>query len=67
MIAVLSLLKRLSCIKYGRLLFFYYYCWVVLVVSYASYLSVAGEAEKDANCKRFMDRALPECFQKVMI
>eukprot|EP00795_Rhopilema_esculentum_P004483 gene4483-20726_t len=25
-----------------------------------------GEAEKDANCKRFMDRALPECFQKLL-
>ena len=24
-----------------------------------------GLAEADENCKRFMDRALPECFKKV--
>lgn len=26
-----------------------------------------GLAEADENCKRFMDRALPECFKKVCV
>eukprot|EP00794_Sanderia_malayensis_P007934 gene7934-8789_t len=26
----------------------------------------AGNADKDQNCKRFMDRAMPECFQKLL-
>ena len=25
-----------------------------------------GDAEKDANCRKFMERAMPECFQKVI-
>lgn len=29
------------------------------------FLYFSGLAEADENCKRFMDRALPECFKKV--
>ena len=30
------------------------------------YCYIVGDAEKDANCRKFMERAMPECFQKVI-